>query len=105
MRISEGNIFEAMRLVLPEHRGVMAAWMGERSEPGYPALSEDEVANMHYILSQAIAHRTPVRLQLVEAGVYRLLEGVPVYDGRLRVVNAEGDFPVLAERLLRVDEC
>ena len=105
MRISEGNIFEVMRLVLPEHRGVMAGWKRERSGQESPALSEDEIANMHYILSEAIAHRTSVRLQLVEAGVNRLLEGVPVYDGRLRIVNAEGDFPVLAERLLRVDEC
>ncbi|MHB1682177.1 MAG: YolD-like family protein [Bacilli bacterium] len=105
MRISEGNIFETMRLVLPEHRDVMAAWERERNRPESPTLSEDEIAHMHYILSEAIEIRARVRLLFFANEAVRVLEGVPTYDGRLRIVNADGVFPVSFERLIRVEEC
>lgn len=103
MNINDGNIFEAMRLVLPEHRAVMKGWQRERSVRKTPMLSEDEMENMQFTLSEAIENYARVRLTLFGAHGDTILEGVPVYDGRLRIVSTEGVQLVDVRRLIRVE--
>ncbi|MFC4768760.1 YolD-like family protein [Effusibacillus consociatus] len=54
MRITDGNIFEAMRLVLPEHRERMETMKRELQRQEKPVLSEDKLAEMSVLLSEAI---------------------------------------------------
>ncbi|TDY37157.1 YolD-like protein, partial [Alicyclobacillus sacchari] len=54
MNIRDGNIFEAMRLVLPEHRALMAQIQRERTRRKRPALTEERLEEMQYTLSEAI---------------------------------------------------
>lgn len=103
MNINEGNIFEAMRLVLPEHRGVMAEWQRQRSEKKPPVLSADEMDQMQNTLSEAIQYHSKVRLTLFETYGDTVLEGVPVYDGRLRVSRDEGVQTVDVAKLVKVE--
>ncbi len=103
MNINEGNIFEAMRLVLPEHRGAMSEWKRQRSKREPPVLSEDEIQDMQYILKEALENGSKVRLKLFGEYSDAVIEGVPFYDGRLRAATDEGVLIVDVERLIAVD--
>lgn len=103
MNLRDGNIFEAMRLVLPEHRGMMAHRNQERRARKSPTLSQDETDQMRYMLSEALENGSPVRLTLF--GVYDddVLEGIPIYDGRLRIKTAKGIVEVDRRRLIDME--
>ncbi|KPV43165.1 YolD-like family protein [Alicyclobacillus ferrooxydans] len=103
MNINEGNIFEAMRLVLPEHRGVMSDWNRQRSASKPTALTEDEMEQIQYVLSEAVENRAKVRVTLFGDYGDMVLEGVPVYDGRLRIVTDGGIQSVDVDRLIKAE--
>lgn len=103
MNINEGNLFEAMRLVLPEHRSVMKGWQRERSEREPPVLSEDETEQMQYILSDAVENRSRVRVTLFGANGDTVVEGVLIYNGRLRIATEQGAQRVDVGRLIAVE--
>ena len=103
MNIHEGNLFEAMRLVLPEHRSAMTDWQRQRSVRKPPILSEDEIETLQYTLSEAIETRSRVRLTLFGESGDTVWEGVPIYAGRLRIVTTEGVQMVDGERLIAVE--
>lgn len=105
MRITDGNIFEGMRLVLPEHREVMQEMRSERKCRRPPELSEDELSEMQYVLAGAIEGRKVVRLTLFDPIQDEVLEGVPeLKGGRLWLRQADGN-RVLVDyrRLMRVE--
>lgn len=101
--MNEGNLFEAMRLVLPEHRTMMQQWQSERSLRNPPTLSEDEFQQMQYTWSEAIQNRSRVRVTLFGAKGDTVVEGVPMYHGRLRMATEEGVQSVAVERLVAVE--
>ena len=103
MRINEGNIFEAMRLVLPEHRSIMADWNQQRDQRTLLALSEDEARVIQYTLSEAMARGATVRLTLFGMHGDEVIEGVPIYDGRLKITTVDGVTEVNVERLIGVE--
>lgn len=103
LKINEGNIFEAMRLVLPEHRGVIKRWQSERSVRNPPIVSEDEVQEMQYIISEAVENGSRLRLTLFGAHGDTMLEGTPVYDGRLKMTTDYGTQEVDLRRLIKVE--
>lgn len=94
MQINKVNIFEAMRLVLPEHRGSMAIWQRQRSVRTQPILLEDELESMQFILSDAIKHHCQVRLTLFGEYEKTMLAGVLVMGWRLQIANDKGIFTV-----------
>lgn len=104
MKINEGNIFEAMRLVLPEHRGVMKGWQSERSMRNAPTLSDDEIQEMQYVISEAVENGSRIRLTLFGSFGDAVVEGIPVYDGRLKMVtDCEDVQSVDLRRLIKVE--
>lgn len=92
-----------MRLVLPEHRVAMKVWQRERNEKQPPCLSDDATQQMHDLLSKAIDNASRVRLTLFGAQADTVLEGVPKYDGRLKVTTDEGVQTVDVDRLIAVE--
>jgi hypothetical protein len=107
MRITDGNIFEGMRLVLPEHREAMEEMQAERKRRRPPELSEDELSEMQYALTEAIKQRRVVRLTLFDPVQDEVLEGVLEWrGGRLSVQTVDGRRVSLdVQRLIRVDSC
>ncbi|WP_258112171.1 YolD-like family protein [Alicyclobacillus sp. SP_1] len=103
MNINEGNIFEAMRLVLPEHRRIMESWQCARSERIPPVLSEDELEQMQYTLSDALQTGSRVRLTMFHEYGDAVLEGVPMHDGRLKIVTDDGVRVVDVGRLIKAE--
>lgn len=78
MRIKDGNLFEGMRIVLPEHRELMEKMEKEQSKRKPPVLSEDNLREMHYILSEAIESGAPIRITLFHSEKDVVIAGVPV---------------------------
>jgi hypothetical protein len=103
--IRDGNIFEAMRILLPEHRETTERYRRQRERRRPPELFEDELAEMQYVLSEAIEQRRPVRLTLSYPSEDVVIEGVPEFaGGRLCVCQAGGNrVPVDCRRLVRVE--
>ncbi|PWI56709.1 YolD-like family protein [Sulfoacidibacillus thermotolerans] len=104
MNINDGNIFESMRLVLPEHRRLMLDWKRQRNVRQLPVLSEDEAAQIHYALSEAIANGSRVRVTLYELQGDIVLEGILSFTGQLRIVTEENVQIIDIERLLSVEQ-
>lgn len=90
MNINEGSIFEVMKLILPEHRGVMSEWKCQRGTRVQPVHSEDETQAMQYILSEAIDNGAIVRLTLFDTHGDEVVEGVPMFDARLKIATGTG---------------
>lgn len=104
MNINEGNIFEVMRLVLPEHRGAMATWKLQRSNQERPSLSDDEFEHMWYMVTEAIENEFSVRVTLFGEYGNTVLVGKPqVANGRLLIRTEDGVERVVIERLVGVE--
>lgn len=101
MRITDGNLFEAMRLVLPEHRSRMAE--GERRDGQPAAPSADARECMEEMLAMALSHGLSVRLTLGGGREPEVLEGRLLYAGQLWMEHEGGTTPVAPDRLLAVD--
>lgn len=91
MQIGEGNIFEAMRLVLPEHRELMERIARDRTRGKQPILAEDQYEEMQRTLQQAIAEQTPICVTVWADYERRTHCGLPVWYGQtLRLTSEEG---------------
>ncbi|WP_206832762.1 YolD-like family protein [Alicyclobacillus fructus] len=99
MNIRDGNIFEAMRLVLPEHRELMAQIQRERAKRKRPVLTEERLEEMQYALSEAVREGRAVRVTVFTPERDVVLVGHVTVRGReLRVSTAGG------ERAVRLDD-
>ncbi|SFV10445.1 YolD-like family protein [Alicyclobacillus macrosporangiidus] len=103
--IRDGNIFEAMRILLPEHRATVERYRERRSRRRPPDLSEDELSEMQYVLAEAVEERKVVRLTLFGPIQDEVLEGVPeLLGGRLWLSRTGGKrVPIDCRRLVRVE--
>lgn len=106
MRITEGNLFEGMRFILPEHRHLMEERQAEEKRRKPPELSEDALAEMQYVLQEAIKQQQTVRLLLFAPGEDERCEGIPQWqDGQLWMQTADGQRLCLPlQRVLRVEQ-
>lgn len=106
MRITEGNIFEAMRLVLPEHRELMKRSGREESKRKQPVLSEDQQAEMEYILGEALRRKRKIRVTIFGAFQDMTREGVPfIKNGGLRLRADTGIVPIPVEKVTKIEFC
>ncbi|SFU94748.1 YolD-like family protein [Alicyclobacillus macrosporangiidus] len=103
--IRDGNIFEAMRILLPEHRATTQRYREWRSRRRPPELSADELSEMQYKLSEAIELRRPVRLVLFHPDEDVVIMGVPeLKGGRLWLWRDDGNRVLVdCRRLMRVE--
>ncbi|SIT13206.1 YolD-like family protein [Alicyclobacillus vulcanalis] len=91
MNIKDGNIFESMRLVLPEHRALMAQIQRERMKRKRPVLTEERLEEMQYTLSEAIRDGRAVRVTVFTPERDVVLVGSVSVRGReLRVRTVNG---------------
>ncbi|WP_304595886.1 YolD-like family protein [Alicyclobacillus sendaiensis] len=91
MNIRDGNIFEAMRLVLPEHRALMVHIQRERARRKRPAVTEERLEEMQYALSEAIREGRAVRVTVFTPERDVVLVGrVSVHGRELRVRTVNG---------------
>ncbi|WP_436664524.1 YolD-like family protein (plasmid) [Alicyclobacillus acidoterrestris] len=103
MKIDEGNVFEMMRLVLPEHRRAMSQYQTTRELRTKPILSQQEWEEMSYMISDALDASSPVRVTLFGPLVNEVWEGVPMmYAGELHLVIDGKRRRLPTERLIAV---
>jgi hypothetical protein len=104
MKITDGNIFEAMRLMLPEHRELMRQSEQERTKQEQPILSEDEWTEMGYILGEALQYKSKIRVTLFDPSQNVVWEGVPVIkNGELRLQTDEGICRVPMKKVMKIE--
>lgn len=104
MRIIDGNIFEAMRLVLPEHRELMEQSKRELQKRKQPLLSEDELSEMECILRDSLEHGCKIRVTLFDPLENRVQEGVPITaNDNLRLQTADGIYEIPLKKVVKID--
>ncbi|GAX89878.1 YolD-like family protein [Effusibacillus lacus] len=104
MRIIDGNIFEAMRLVLPEHRELMERSKQESKKRKQPILSEDEWSQMGYILGESMQHKHKIRITLFDPHEDVVWEGTPlIKDGKLHLQTYDGIRQVPLKRVVKIE--
>lgn len=94
MRLDEGNIFEAMRLVLPEHRAVMSFVAKQNSKRERPVLAEDQMEEMQYILAEALEQQRKVRITFYHPYDDVTLEGWISSNGTSLMIHTPEDISV-----------
>ncbi|MCL6637348.1 MAG: YolD-like family protein [Alicyclobacillus sp.] len=91
MRITEGNLFAGMRLVLPEHRAAVTRWQADVRRQPPPALAEDVWQEMAYTWAAAEAQQRSLRVRLYTPEGEEVWEGLPESrGGELWLRTAEG---------------
>jgi hypothetical protein len=88
----DGNIFEAMRLVLPEHREKMREAEREEGKQEPPLLADDAVEAIQRVIGQALRRALRLRVTWFDPHGNVEWEGVPVLspDGQLDLRGADG---------------
>ncbi|WP_206832706.1 YolD-like family protein [Alicyclobacillus fructus] len=105
MNIRDGNIFEAMRMVLPEHRELMAQIQRERAKRKRPVLTEERLEEMQYALSEAVREGRAVRVTVFTPERDVVLVGHVTVRGReLRVRTAGGEQLVRLNDVIQIEE-
>lgn len=104
MKIDEGNnIFENMRLILPEHRTFMERAKREAEKRPMPKLSQQEQDEMTYTITEALELRQEIRIVLYHPYEHEIWIGVPeIYAGALHVWMDEEKYKVPMDRLIHV---
>lgn len=105
MRITDGNLFEGMRFILPEHRHLMEERQAEEKRRRPPELSEDTLAEMQYVLQEAIEQQQAIRMTLFTPKGDEVYAGIPQWqEERLWLQTADGQrLHLPLQRVLRVE--
>ncbi|GIM47707.1 hypothetical protein DNHGIG_32560 [Collibacillus ludicampi] len=77
MRIIDGNIFESMRIILPEHRATMRRLEKEAKGQPRPVLDEQKIEEMSRVLTDAIQDSRPVKVTMYNPFGHELVVMVP----------------------------
>ncbi|CAB3389508.1 YolD-like family protein [Kyrpidia spormannii] len=107
MRITEGNLFAAMRLTLPEHREMVERLEREASRRRAPEWTEDRWSEIEYVLGEAVGTGSRVRISLFGPYEDEVWEGVPVLrNGRvyLEAGDGAGRRAVPLERVVAIEK-
>lgn len=104
MGIQDGNLFEAMRLVLPEHRDKMKVVEKELQKRSKPKLSEDALREMADIFAECAANGQTVRITLFDEYEDDVWIGVPlIRNGRLFLQRGRELWPLPTERVVYIE--
>ncbi len=100
----DGNLFESMRLILPEHRVTQKSVERELSKQSKPVLSEDQYEEMQTTIVEAIENGSLVKLTLFGEYGNKTIVGHPIAgNGRLRLCIDEGTESVPLDKLIGVE--
>lgn len=102
--ISDGNIFETMRLVLPEHRARMEEFQREReaSERKLPVISQDRYVEFSVTIAEAIMNKDRIKVTLFGKYHDEHVEGIPIMDQGLRLVTEQSVVEIPRKRVIDV---
>ncbi|WP_018130369.1 YolD-like family protein [Effusibacillus pohliae] len=104
MRIVDGNIFEAMRLVLPEHRELMKRFKQESNKRTPPILPEDAWNELEYVLVEALRQGRTIRVTLFDPDEDVVWEGIPMLkDRQLHLRTADGIRRVPVQKVVKIE--
>lgn len=104
MNIASGNIFAAMRLVLPEHRSAMDTMERSQRRTPLPQWSEDRLEELQIEISEAIANDAVVRITYWrDHAVYEATGRCKISYGRLLLLEAHQTIELLPQHILRID--
>jgi hypothetical protein len=106
MGLLDENIFESMRLILPEHRMLMKRIEREQMRQTQPVLSEDQYEEMQCIIEEAIENKIQVRMTLFGTYENKMIVGYPYAEnGRLKLNTEDGIETVPLDKLVFVEIC
>ncbi|WP_029420778.1 YolD-like family protein [Alicyclobacillus macrosporangiidus] len=104
MNITEGNIFEAMRLVLPEHRDLMERSERDLRKRVAPMLTEDQYNEIQFVLSECLEEQRPVEVTLFDPYDDDVWRGTPIIrNGKLCLRRGNELWPVPMDRVVKVE--
>lgn len=104
MDIMSGNIFEAMRLVLPEHRELMRDVDQNESPYRRSELLDDVFEEYEDIWNTAYREHTELRIVMISAKGKRSINGVPVsLQPPLRLQTDHGCIMIQPEAILHLE--
>ncbi len=104
LKITDGNLFEAIRLMLPEHREKMKEVERELQKHARPKLSEDAFQEMTNIFSDCAANGHSVQIALFDEYEDELWTGTPIVrDGRLFLQRGRETWPIPVDRVIHID--
>ena len=78
MKINEGNVFEALRILLPEHRAATVKYRQERERPKPPTWDEQHLEELDAMLQEAVVTKNPVHIWITTNGEEHSVQGVIV---------------------------
>jgi len=103
MGVLDGNIFEGMRIILPEHKDKMSK-IEHESKKKKPSLTEDEMAEMQYTLSEALQQELAVRILIHGPDGSKIIEGIPFMKGTKLLIETEtGNKELTVKHIVKVD--
>lgn len=103
MNIADGNIFEAMRLVLPEHRELMERSERDLRKRPAPILTEDQYDEIQFVLSACLEERRVVEITLFDPYDDDVWCGTPmIKNGKLFLQRGNELWPVPMDRVVKV---
>ncbi len=103
MNIADGNIFEAMRLVLPEHRELMGELGRLTKNRQRPELADDEVAEFEYLWGEAWMGQGELEVTLFQSGDEHTICGIPLsYQPPLRLQSEHGCIMIALQDIIHV---
>lgn len=95
------NIFESMRLILPEHRMMMKRIEREQVRQTQPVLSEDQYEEMQYAIAEAIENGVQIQMTLFGTYENKTIVGRPyIENGRLKMHTESGIEIVPLDKLI-----
>ncbi|KUO97435.1 YolD-like family protein [Ferroacidibacillus organovorans] len=104
MNITNGNIFAAMRLVLPEHRSAMETMERSRQRTPLPQLSEDRLEELQIEIAEAISSDAIVRITYWrDYAVCEAIGRCKISYARLFLFDAHQVIELLPNHILRID--
>lgn len=100
----DGNLFEKMRIILPEHRHLMENYEKEKeiSKREHPIISEHQYAEFSKTISEAVLSQSEIQITLYKKGENEYVTGVPIVDHKLRVLTGAGLITIQTNRVIDV---
>jgi hypothetical protein len=77
MRILDGNIFEGMRMILPEHREAMRKVEQEHLRPARPVLDEQKLEEMSRVLAEALQDSRTLTVTVYQSFDWKRIAMIP----------------------------
>lgn len=88
MKVGSGdNIYEGMRMIMPEHRDMMNRIARDEKRRVRPILADDAIEEMGMILSEAVAEGKRISVTVFDEWENVSYKGVPVMRGQVMYVD------------------